>query len=159
MPISLPTIIAQIVSFIVFLLLLRRFALPLLIRPMEQRRQHIETTIRSAEQDLEEARRLRAEIEEGRRMGRAEAQELLDRAQRTAEHQAGEIVATAKREATGLVEAARAEIAAEKQEAITELRQYVVELSLSIAGKVLEREIQQADQEKLLSEFLSEAGR
>lgn len=55
-------------------------------------------------------------------------------------------------------ESARTEIVKEKEQAVAALREQVASLSVLIASKVIERELDEQAQEKLIQEYLKEAG-
>ena len=151
------TIVAEILSFLIFVYFMYKFGFPPMEKILRERRERIERSIEEARHDREEAQKLREEFEAQMQGARQEAHALIDRAQRTADVQAQETVAEARREAERLITMAREEIAGEKREALRQIRTEVAELSLSIAGRVLDVELDQERQRKLVEEFLSTA--
>ena len=151
------TIIAEILSFLIFLFLMYKYGFPPMEKILRERRERIERAIEEARRDREEAQKLKEEFEAQMQGARQEAHALIDRAQRTADVQAQETIVEARREAERLIAMAREEIAGEKREALRQIRKEVAELSLSIAGRVLESELDQERQRKLVEEFLSTA--
>ncbi len=154
---NLGTIVVEIVSFLIFLFFMSKFAFPPIEKILRERRERIEGAIEEARKDREEAARLKQQFEEQIASARHEAQSLIERAQRTADLQAQETIQSAREEATRLVAMARTEIEGEKREALREIRSEVAELSLAIAGRVLREELDTARQRKLVDEFLSTA--
>ncbi|MDA8344342.1 MAG: F0F1 ATP synthase subunit B [Thermaerobacter sp.] len=151
------TFIAEVVSFLLFLWLMSKFAFPPIEKILNDRRERIEGAIGEARRDREEAARLKEQFEAQIESARQEAQALIERAQRTADLQAQETIQSARQEAERLVAMAREEIDGEKREALREIRREVADLSLAIAGRVLQEELDGARQRKLVDEFLSTA--
>lgn len=156
--INLPFLIAQIVNFVVLLVLLRLFLYGPLMNMLAQRRERIRESLNAAEAARAEVQAANQRVEEEIAKARREGQEIIARAREAAERQAAEIVAQARRQAE--VEAARLreEIAAERQQMVSELREEVAQLSLAIAQKVIGRALSTADQRALIDQFIAEAG-
>jgi F-type H+-transporting ATPase subunit b len=55
-------------------------------------------------------------------------------------------------------ESARLEIEQQKEKAVAAIREQVAQLSVLIASKVIEKELNAADQDKLINEYIQEAG-
>ncbi len=154
---NIGTFIAEVVSFLIFLWLMSKFAFPPIEKILGDRRQRIEGAIEEARRDREEAARLKEQFEAQIESARHEAQSMIERAQRTADLQAQETIQGAREEAERLLAMAREEIEGEKREALREIRKEVAELSLSIAGRVLQEELDGTRQRKLVDEFLATA--
>jgi len=152
------TIIAQLFIFIVLLALLRMYAWNPLMNVMKQREEHIASEIETAEKNREEAERYLAESKEELRKTREEAQAIIENAKQLSEKQGKEIVAKAKEEAERIKKEALAEIEREKEEAINSLKEQVASLSVMIAAKVIEKELDEKAQEQLIRDYLKEVG-
>jgi F-type H+-transporting ATPase subunit b len=154
--INLFWIIVSTLNFIVLLVILAVFAFGPLRRMLEERRARIEEGLRDAEQarrDREQAAEERAKVlQEARR----EANELLTRAQKVAQDLRDADIAATKTELERLRERAAAEIEAEKQRAITELRAEVADLALRAASKVVGETLTTERERRLVEEFLAE---
>ena len=57
-----------------------------------------------------------------------------------------------------LKESAKVEIEQQKEKAVTAIREQVASLSVLIASKVIEKELNEQDQEKLINEYIQEVG-
>ena len=151
-------ILFQLVTFIILLALLKKFAWGPLMGIMKQREEHIASEINAAEQSSVEAKQL---IEEQRTLlkeARTEAQGLIENAKKQGDVQRDEIIALARAEADRLKESAKLEIEQQKEQAVAAIREQVASLSVLIASKVIEKELSAADQEKLINEYIQEAG-
>ncbi|QDP42241.1 F0F1 ATP synthase subunit B [Radiobacillus deserti] len=150
--------LAQLFFFIVLLVLLRKFAWGPLMGVMKQREDHIANEIETAEKNRQEAERASREANEQLQKTRQEAQAIIEEAKKAGQKQEQDIIASARKEADRIKEAAQEEINNEKEKAIQALQDQVATLSVQIATKVIEKEINAQDQEKLISEYIKEVG-
>ncbi|AOL25632.1 ATP synthase subunit b [Bacillus subtilis] len=151
-------ILFQLLAMLILLALLKKYALGPLLNIMKQREDHIAGEITSAEGKNKEAQQL---IEEQRvllKEARQESQTLIENAKKLGEKQKEEIIQAARAESERLKEAARTEIVKEKEQAVSALREQVASLSVMIASKVIEKELDEQAQEKLIQDYLKEVG-
>ncbi|WP_046174585.1 F0F1 ATP synthase subunit B [Domibacillus indicus] len=151
-------ILFQLVMFIILLALLRKFAWAPLMGIMQQREEHIASEIESAEKSRVEANQLLEQTRAEAKAARLEAQHTVENAKKIGEEQKAEILAAARAESERLKEAAKLEIAQERDSAMNSLREQVAALSVMIASKVIEKDLSAADQEKLINQYIKEAG-
>ncbi|MGC2841622.1 ATP synthase F0 subunit B [Bacillus velezensis] len=151
-------ILFQLLAMLVLLALLKKFALGPLLNIMKQREDHIAGEITSAEERNKEAQKL---IEEQRillKEAKQESQSLIENAKKLGEKQKEDIIQAARAESERLKEAARTEIVKEKEQAVSALREQVASLSVLIASKVIEKELDEQAQEQLIQDYLKEVG-
>jgi F-type H+-transporting ATPase subunit b len=151
-------IIVSSLNFIALFLLLYWLAFGPVRRMLEDRRGRIEQGLRDAEQarqdrDAAEAERVTA-LQEARR----EANEIVTRAQKVASETREADIAATRAELDRMRERASAEIEAEKQRAIADLRAEVADLALAAASRVVGEEMNEPRQRRLVEEFLRETG-
>jgi F-type H+-transporting ATPase subunit b len=151
-------IIVASLNFVLFFVILSRVGFGPLRRMLDERRVRIEQGLRDAEQarrdrDAAESERLAA-LQEARR----EANEIVNRAQKVAAETRETDIAATREELDRMRERATAEIEAEKQRAISDLRAEVADLALAAASRVVGEEMTDARQRRLVEEFLSESG-
>jgi F-type H+-transporting ATPase subunit b len=155
--INLFWIIVAATTFILFFVLIREFALAGLQGTLNERRERIEQGLKDAEQarrDRESAEQERlAALQEARR----EANEIINRAQKVAAETREQDIAATRDELTRMKERATAEIEAEKQRAIAELRGEVTDLALAAAGRVVGDSMTSDRQRKLVADFLADS--
>ncbi|WP_338751984.1 F0F1 ATP synthase subunit B [Bacillus sp. FJAT-52991] len=151
-------ILFQLVMFIVLLALIKKFAWGPLMGIMQEREQHIASEIESAEKSRVEANKLLDETRAELKASRQEAQSIIENAKKIGDDQKNEIIAAARAEAERLKESAKMEIDQQKEQALAAVREQVASLSVLIASKVIEKELSAADQEKLINEYIKEAG-
>ena len=153
--INLFWIIVAATTFVLFFFLVREFALAGLQQTLSDRRDRIEQGLKDAEQarrDRESAEQERtAALQEARR----EANEIITRAQRVAAETREQDIAATREELARMKDRASAQIEAEKQRAIAELRGEVADLALAAASRVVREEMTSDRQRKLVQEFLA----
>jgi F-type H+-transporting ATPase subunit b len=150
-------IIVSTLNFAVLLVILSLFAFGPVRRMLEERRARIEQGLRDAEQarhdrDSAESERVAA-LQEARR----EANEIVTRAQKVASETREADIAATREELDRMRERATAEIEAEKQRAIADLRAEVADLALAAASRVVGEEMNDTRQRRLVDEFLRES--
>ena len=151
-------ILFQLLMMAILLTLLKKFAWGPLMGIMKQREEHIANEIESAEKSRTEAHSLLEEQKELLKQARVEAQNMIENSKKHGENQRQEIMAAAREEAERLKESARLEIEQQKEQAVAALREQVASLSVLIASKVIEKELNAEDQEKLINEYIERAG-
>ncbi|MEW9671196.1 F0F1 ATP synthase subunit B [Ammoniphilus sp. 3BR4] len=152
------TALYQLVLFGVLFLLLRKYALGPLMGVMEARQQKISNDIATAEKNRADAMRLLEDQKAELNAARKDAAKIIETARVTADKQAEELLAKAKAEADAFKKAAQTDIAREKEQAMAALREQVGALSVMLATKIIEKELDNTQQEKLVSDFLKEVG-
>lgn len=150
--------IYQLVAFVTLLLLVSKFALKPLMGVMEKREQLVNEQIDSAEKTRKEADAFINEQRKELEKARVEAQKIIDQAKKLSEQQAQDIIQQARENAERVKDSALAEIQREKEQAVTSLREQVASLSVLVATKVIEKELDAKEQEKLVQEYLKEVG-
>lgn len=112
--------------------------------------------IQDATKAKEEAQAMKAEYEENMQNAKNKASEILTTAQKTAAIQSEEMLREASRQAAALKEKAEADIVQEKRKAVNELKDEIGGIAMEIAGKVIEREVNEKDHAKLIDDFISQ---
>ena len=152
------TIAYTLFIFLLLLVMLRKFAWGPLMGIMKEREEHVANEIDAAERNNAEAKKLVEEQREMLKQSRVEAQELIERAKKQAVDQKDVIVAAAKEEAESIKASAVQEIQREKEQAIAALQEQVASLSVQIASKVIEKELKEEDQVKLIRDYIKVVG-
>ena len=150
-------VIIAATNFVVFLAIIWTFAFKPVSRMLAERKERIEEGLRDAEQarkdrEAAEAERLAA-LQEARR----EANDILTRAQKVADDSRQRDLAATREEVERIRANATADLEAEKQRAIGELRAEVADLALRAAGRVVGETMNDDRQRRLVDEFLRES--
>lgn len=151
-------ILFQLAMFIILMALLKKFAWGPLMGIMKDREAHVAGEIVAAENSRQEAKKLLEEQRSLLKEARTDAQSLIEAAKKQGELQREEIIALSREEAERMKEAAKVEIEQQKDKAVTAIREQITTLSVLIASKVIEKELTAADQEKLINDYIKEAG-
>ena len=147
-----------IINFFVILAILYKFFYHPVLGFIDNRRAEIARNISDAEYARAEAEKLLSDYQARMLATRQEAQQIVDKAIRSGEEARQALLSQSKEEAAALLENARKEIHRERDDALQALRQEVVSLSVMAASKILGRNITEADNARIVNQFLDEVG-
>jgi len=144
-----------LITFLILFAILGKLVFPKITAAVEAREKALEEAIEGAKRDREEAARALAEQLKQIEGARVEAQKIIVEGR-----QAGEKVRTTMIEEThqqqqGMLERARREIEMEKEKAIAELRREAIELAIAGASKVIEKNLDDQSNRKIVESFLA----
>jgi F-type H+-transporting ATPase subunit b len=138
---------------------LGKFAWKPILKGLNDRETFIRAALEQAKRDREEAAERLREYHDKLVTARSEATAIVDEARRDADLARRQIEEEAKAEARAAIERARREIALAQESATKELYSLAARLSTSVAARVLEREIDPADHERLIRDSIARLGR
>lgn len=144
------------ISLVVFLLLMMKYAVPPIMKALEKREQNIKDSLESAERALSRAEQVTRDNEKALREAESKAQQIRKEALEDAELLRAERIEKAKEEADQLIERARASIEQEKKQAFVELRKEVAKLAVQSASIIIDSELDEKKNNKLVDSFLSD---
>lgn len=150
------TLLAEIIVFVIMLLILARYAYPPIIRAAEGRQRQIEDGLRAADEAQKRLLAVRDEVEATIAQARDQAREVIARAHKEAAAEGEELRERSRREAQAQVEKARGDIEVERDRAIQELRAQMSALVVDAAGRVLRETIDEKAHRRLIEESLSQ---
>jgi F-type H+-transporting ATPase subunit b len=145
-----------IVTFLVLLALLARFAWRPLLDALEQRQEVIRKSLDEARQAKEELQRLHAESAKILAEARSEAAGIMSSTRADAARFADEMKQKARADADALVKHAQREIDSQTARAVQSIRREAIDLSVAVASKILRRDISAADNERLVDDTIRE---
>ncbi|HST08198.1 MAG TPA: F0F1 ATP synthase subunit B [Gemmatimonadaceae bacterium] len=143
------------VVFIVLLVVLGRFVFPKITAAVEAREKALDDALEGAKRDREEAARLLAEHHQQIEAARQDAQKIIVEGRQTGEKLRAQMVEETHQQQQQMLERARSEIAREKEQAIAELRREAIELAIAGASKVIERNLDDQANRKIVESFLA----
>ena len=158
MEFHLGTMLFQVTVLIILIALMAKYVMRPLLKIMKERQDYIDQQITTAEENRKEAEKLLAQQQEALKQARLEAKELIERAKAQKEREAEEIIRQAQERAERMINEATAQIAREKEKALADLRDEVGRLSVLLAAKVLEKEMDEKQQSKLVDRYLEQVG-
>lgn len=152
------TLIAQICNLFLQLIVVKIFFLDKIKAILDQRREAADKEITDAKAARAEAMEIKETYEQNMREAKAQANEILVHAQKTATVRSEEIINDAQAQAARIKEKAAADIAQEKKKAINDAKDEISGISMVIAEKVVGRQLNEDDQQKLVSQFIDNLG-
>jgi len=155
--ISLPTLLTQVVTFIILLVVLRFVAYKPIMRMLDERSRRIKESLDQAESIKAQSARSEEEVRKQLEQASREGQERIARAVKAGEDVKQKAQEDAKKEAETLVNRARAEIQRERDDAISEVRREFAELTVLAAGKVIEKSLDKEEHRELIEKVLEES--
>lgn len=152
------TLIAQICNLFIQLLIVKIFFLDKIKAVLDKRRETADKQIADAEAAKSEAAAIKQTYEENMRQAKTKADDMILSAQKTAAQRSEEIISQAQKQAAQIKTKAASDIEMEKKKAINEAKNEISELAMAIAGKVVARELNDADQDRMIDRFIEELG-
>jgi F-type H+-transporting ATPase subunit b len=146
-----------LITFILLLITLRKFAWKPILDGLKNREQSIEDALSEARKAREEMGNLKAENETLLAQARQERDKILKEAKEIREKLLSDAKTQAQEEGRKIVADAKASIDKEKQAAFRELREQVVSLAIEASTKILKKELSsQPEQEGLIENYINQ---
>jgi len=152
------TLIAAICNLFIQLFVFKKFFWEKILAILDQRREAADQQITDARNAHAEAKAIKETYEQNMREAKAKADSLIVSAQKTAVMRSEEIIGQAQQAAAQIKAKASADIEMEKKKAINDAKDEISDLAMAIAGKVVQRELNTADQKQLIDRFIYELG-
>ena len=143
-----------IVTFLVLLALLAKFAWRPLLEALDTRQNAIRKSLDDAQQARQELERLNTESAQIVARSRQEADAIITQSRADGDRLREEIRQKARAEADVIVKNAERQIQLETSRALEQIRHEAVELSVAIASKIIQRNLTREDNERLIDEAL-----
>lgn len=125
---------------------------------IKDRQDEIDGMYDAAKDAKNEADAMRDEYAQKLSEAQATSEKLVKEAVVRGQAREEEIIRNANAEASAIMDKAAASIAMEKKKAVNDAKDEISELAMAIAGKVVEREIREEDQSKLIDSFIDDLG-
>ena len=148
-------IIWTLITFVLVLLVLKKFVWGPLLSALDQRETRIREALEQADKARAEAERAAEENKQALAQAQAEAQAAINKAREDAEQIARDVQARAEADAQQLLEQARRTIQQERNQALQTLRQQIAELAILAAGQLLEENLDDEHNKKIVDDFIS----
>ena len=145
-------------SFLLLIILIKKFAWENITSTFEQRAKKISDDIDGAESARQKAEDLAQKRETELAGSRQEATTIIENAKETAEKNKAGILADAADEAGRLKEKANQEIAQTKAEAMNSIKGDVADLTVNLASKILGQQLDQEAHKELIDRYIDKLG-
>jgi F-type H+-transporting ATPase subunit b len=152
-----PTLaIWTLVVFLGLLAVLTKFAWKPLINALHEREKHLEHVLTETERARNESESLLAEHRKQMARASDEVRGILEKARQDAQMTAEQIVKLAQGEAESAKQRAQKDIAAARDQALAEIWEKTADMAVSVAGRVLSKQLTDADHSRLLDAAITE---
>lgn len=148
----------SLVTFLGVLLILGKFAWKPILSGLQQREKFIRDSLAHAKQDREEAEKRLKDLTDRLNAARVEAAALVDEGRRDAEALRRRIEAEGKAESDRMVERAKREIGIATDTAVKELCTLSSKLATDVASRIIRKELNAKEHERLIAESIQELG-
>ena len=151
-----PLAIWTLVVFVGLMLVLGRFAWKPLMTALQERERHLQNVLLDSERARNEAEALANQHRKELALAADQVRSLIDEARKEAQVAANSIIQKAQAEAEASRHRAEREIAGAKDQALMEIWSQTADLAVSVAGKVLGKELGETDHRRLVEMAMSE---
>ena len=152
------TALFALLNFLAVFFVGKKFLWGPVMKIITDRQKEIDDMYASAGEAQTEANAMREEYQQKLSAAQQTSERLVKEATMRGQAKEEEIIQKANEEASAILNKAAADIAMEKKKAINDAKDEIASLSLAIAGKVVERELSDADQQKLIDSFIDGLG-
>lgn len=146
------------VNLIVFFLILKKILFKPVMGMIEKREQMINGQIQDAEQKNTQAGLLKEKYEGELKNANQEAARIVKTAKERGKEEYQRILKDANEEASKVIADANKTIETQKEKAIQGIQNEIAGMTIAAASKVIQENVDQAANEKILDDFLKEAG-
>lgn len=151
----LGTIIWTIITFLVVLLVLRKFAWPPLLAALDEREQRISDALAEAERVRQEAEEVLHKHQQQLAAADEEARRIVAEARAAGAHVRQTIVSQAREEAERMIDQARTSIESEQRAAIADLRRETANLAVQAAGVLIDANLDDERNRALVDDLIA----
>ena len=148
-------IIWTIITFLVVLLVLKKFAWPQLLASLDEREKRISDALAAAEQARQEAAEVLQEYRQKIAAAEEEARKIVAEARAAGANVRQTIVSQAREEAERMLDQARTSIESEKRAAIAELRRETANLAVQAAGVLIDANLDDEKNRGLVDDLIA----
>lgn len=147
-------ILTQFLGFIVLLFLLNRFVFSKVFGILDARQNDIKQVYDQLDDDRKAMETTRRQYEQRLQSIEEEAREKIQAAVKEAQSLRDNLIADAQSQAASIIEQGRNESERDRQKAFLEMRSQIVTLAVAAAGKVIDENLTDARQTKLVDDFI-----
>lgn len=149
-------LLLTICNFLLLVFLLKKFAWKSIIGMLEKREEQIATDKQQAQNARVEAENIKKELDAKLAQIADEAAKKMNEAVKMGETQKEQILSATKEQAEQLIAQAKAQIEAEKNKALADVKDQIVSTALLAAAKVAEQQINQESAKAVVEQVLKE---
>jgi len=147
-------LIAQIVNFVIVLLVLYKFAYKPLLKAMNERTEKIEKGLKDAEETQKKFTEMTQKEKELLTKARQDAQAIIESAEKTAEKNKSELLEEAKKKSEEILENAKGQLEDEKVKMISEIKSEIADLVVAATGKVIDEKMDSGKDKEIIEKAI-----
>jgi F-type H+-transporting ATPase subunit b len=155
--ITVPSLIFQLISFILLFVLLSLVAYKPLLKMLDERSKRVKESLEQAEAVKEQSLHAEEEVKKQVQSASQRGMEMIAQATKTSDEIRAKAQELAKKDAEALIVRARQAIKAERDSAIDELRHEFADLTIMAAGKVIGQSLDKESHRELIDKVLKES--
>ncbi|MCK9186860.1 F0F1 ATP synthase subunit B [Candidatus Gracilibacteria bacterium] len=147
--IDVKLILAQVVNFIIILIVLRKFAYTPILNLLDKRKKMIEKNVDDTRKIEERIVKMEEEKKQVIADAGKKAMEIIEKAKVEGQAEREQVLANAKKEISGLAERYRSQLKAEEAKMLKDVKEEVSTLIVAVCEKILKKNFEKADQKRL----------
>lgn len=148
--------LAQIVATVVLLVLIIVFAYKPAKKYLDKRRELLNNEVKETKEKNIEADKNLSVSKESIKASKIKAQEIIEKAEADANIRRDEIIAETEQETKKMISDAQNVIKKQQEQALNEIKDVVVGVALDASSRILEREVSEQDNQKIIDDFVNE---
>lgn len=152
------TALLTLANTIALFLVLKKFLFKPVMKMIEDRQHEIDNMYDEADHAKQNALSIQAEYEQKLSVATETSEKMVKEAVARGKNREEEIIRQARADAAAIMDKASADIAQEKKKALNDAKDEISGIAMSIAEKVVGRQLNDADQSKLVDQFINELG-
>ncbi len=152
------TPIAILCNFVILFFILKKFLYAPVKKILDAREEEVNQIYSSANEKNEAATSLKEEYEEKLAVAKETAGEIIKTATVKAQVRSDDMIAQAQEKSALLLKRASEQIEQDKKKAVNEIKNEIADLAIGAAAQVVNKELSSADHEKLIENFIENAG-
>ncbi len=152
------TALFALANFLFLFFMLRKFLFNPVMKMIDDRQKEIDDLYKDAEDAKKDAQAKQQEYDRKLSAARQTSEQLVREAVARGQSREEEILRQANAQASAMMDKAADDIAREKKKAVNDAKDEISVIALSIAGKVVGRELNDADHARLVDGFIEELG-
>ena len=151
-------LIFTLINTLILFLIIKHLLFGRVNKVLEERSKAVSDTYKDADEANEKAHELEKQYAELMAGAKEKSAQIISDATKKAQRHSDEIVMQAKSEASAIKAKADEDIERQRQRAVNQIRDEISDIAVAVAEKLVEREIDSEDNDRLISEFLESVG-
>ncbi len=152
------TALVTLINFLLLFFVAKHFLIGPVMKIIKDRQDEIDGLYTDANAAKADAQAMQAEYQAKLNDAQATSDRIVKEAVARGQAREEEIIRQANADASAIMDKASADIAMEKKKALNDAKDEISDIAMAIAGKVVGRELNAADQSKLVDEFIDGLG-